>query len=61
MCIRDRNISSCRNITDAGIRALANGLPQLRSLDIGGCGKITDEGIRVLVNGCLNYNLNYNP
>ena len=32
------------NITDAGIRALASGLPQLQSLDILGCYNITDTG-----------------
>jgi F-box/leucine-rich repeat protein 2/20 len=40
------------NITDEGIRAVANGLAQLQSLDISGCRNITDEGIRALATGC---------
>ena len=31
---------------------IANGLPQLQSLNISYCGCITDEGIRALVTGC---------
>ena len=41
----------CRN-TDAGIRALATGCPQLLSLDMSGCDNITDEGIIALATGC---------
>ena len=46
------NISRCDKISDEGIRALANGLPQLQSLDIGGCRNFTDAGIRALASGC---------
>ena len=45
-------IARCYNITDEGIRALANGLPQLQSLDISECENITDAGIRALASGC---------
>ena len=41
----------CRN-TDAGIRALATGCPQLQSLNISNSGNITDVGIRALATGC---------
>ena len=40
------------NITDDGIRALANWLPQLLSLNISYCRNISDEGLRALANGC---------
>ena len=34
--LQSLDISGCGNITDEGIRALANGCPQLQSLDITG-------------------------
>ena len=45
------NIRDCYKITDEGLRALANGLPQLQYLDISNCNNITDEGIIALANG----------
>ena len=52
LVMRDIDISYQRDITDEGITALANGLPQLQSLDISNCDKITDDGITALANGC---------
>ena len=50
--LQSLNIADCDNITDTGIRAVANGLLlQLQSLNISGCGNITDEGIRALASG----------
>jgi hypothetical protein len=37
-------MSYCRNITDAGIKALATGCTQLQSLDISECPNISDAG-----------------
>ena len=49
----------CEKITDAGITALARGLPQLQSLYISDCGNITDEGIRALATGCTQLRRNH--
>jgi F-box/leucine-rich repeat protein 2/20 len=47
------DITGCDKITDAGIRAVATGCPQLQSLSIGYDGnKITDEGIAALATEC---------
>ena len=46
-----RVISWDLGVDDAQLVSIANGLPQLQSLDISDCGNITDAGITALANG----------
>ena len=47
-----RVISWDSKVDDTKLFTIANGLPQLQSLNISHCRNITDEGIIVLANGC---------
>jgi hypothetical protein len=47
-----RVISWDLEVDDTKLITIANGLPQLQSLNISHCGNITDEGIRALATGC---------
>ena len=40
------------DVSDAGVRALAEGCPQLQLLDLAGCRKVTDAGVQALAKGC---------
>ena len=42
------NFANCGEITDAGLRELAQHCHQLSSVDFAGCVKITDAGLREL-------------
>ena len=47
-----RVISWDLGVDNTKLLTIANGLPQLQSLNIGYCHNITDEGIRALATGC---------
>ncbi|XP_070559832.1 F-box/LRR-repeat protein 5-like [Ptychodera flava] len=49
-------LSSCYQITDEGLRALASngGLPNLRHLDLSGCLNVTGAGLQELAEACPN-------
>lgn len=49
--LREINLRSCDNVSDVGLRYLAEGGVVLHSLDISFCDKITDQGLEYLSRG----------
>ena len=46
------DLRSCRNLTDDGVSALAEGCPQLSTIYLSDCVSITYVGLSALANGC---------
>lgn len=54
--LRELFISTCRNVTDAGIAQLGNRCRQLASFHVAGCDQITMVGLRALPATCVVHN-----
>ena len=46
------NLSNCRKITDAGVKAIGGKCPHLVSLDISRCNRLTTASIRHVLSNC---------
>jgi F-box/leucine-rich repeat protein 9 len=46
------SLSTCRQLTDAALQALAHGCIGLTKLDLTGNYKLTDDGVRALIARC---------
>ncbi|ESW14747.1 hypothetical protein PHAVU_007G014200 [Phaseolus vulgaris] len=47
-----QNSLGCSRITDAGMKAIGEGLTLLQSLDVSYCRKLTDKGLSAVAKGC---------
>jgi len=50
--IVDLNLSGCKNISDKGMRLIANSYPGLKKLNITRCVKLTDDGLKEVLQKC---------
>ncbi|KAK7357927.1 hypothetical protein VNO80_17224 [Phaseolus coccineus] len=50
-CLKILNLHNCKGITDAGMKAIGEGL-SLQSLDVSYCRKLTDKGLSAVAKGC---------